>query len=86
MCKVKSGVLITNKEDVQNMVIGIIFRQQEKYRKEQILESTKNYFRGSTLKINHNTLLEIVEDNLAILSRNGTICCCDGNYMPQRVI
>ena len=61
MCKVKSGVLITNKEDVQNMIIGIIFRQQKKYRL-------------------------IVDENLDILSRNGAICCKNGNYIPEKFI
>ena len=30
MCKVKSGAKIKNQQDVQNLVIGIIFRQRTK--------------------------------------------------------
>ena len=86
MCKVKSGVLITNKEDVQNMIIGIIFRQQTKYRREHILESAKKYFKGSALEINNNALGLIVDENLDILSRNGAICCKNGNYIPEKFI
>ncbi len=86
MCKVKTGALIVNKGDVQNMIVGIILRQQNKYKKEEILEMSKKYFQGSALEMDNNTFMEIIEENLEIFSRNEKIFCENGNYIPRSLI
>lgn len=85
MCKVKSGVLIKNEQDIQNLVIGIINRQQNVYNSKKILELTKHYCKGTELKISSNYLQDVIEDNLSFLYRKGLLDCKNGNYYPQPI-
>ena len=86
MCKVKSGIHLTNQEDVQNLVIGIIFRQQKKYRLEDICLSVQYYIQGTQLEMNSKKLCRLVEENLDLLNRRGKLYCRNGYYMPQTII
>ena len=83
MCNVNSGVLIKNKQDVQNLVIGIIFRQQDKYKPENIIDIVQYYMEGSPFVINENVLQNIISENLNLLCRNDKIQCKNGYSIPR---
>ena len=83
MCNVNSGVLIKNKQDVQNLVIGIIFRQQDKYKRENIIDIVQYYMEGSPFVINENVLQNIISENLNLLCRNDKIQCKNGYFIPR---
>ncbi len=83
MCNVNSGVLIKNKQDVQNLVIGIIFRQQDKYKPENISDLVQCYMKGSTFSIDKTAIQNIILDNLSLLHRNDKIQCKNGYYIPR---
>lgn len=83
MCKVNSGVLIKNGQDVQNLVIGIIFRQQDKYKPRNIIEIVQYYMKGSAFSIDESALQEIILENLNLLCRNDKIQCKNGYFIPR---
>ncbi len=83
MCNVNSGALIKNKQDIQNLVIGIIFRQQDKYKPEDISDIVQYYMRGSTYLIDKKSLQNIISKNLELLHRNDKIQCKNGHYIPR---
>lgn len=56
MCVVNSGTLVKNRQDVQNLVIGIIFRQQDKYTPENIIHIVQYYMKGSPYLIDKESL------------------------------
>lgn len=85
MCKVKSGALILNVEDVRNMVIGIILRQQTKYNRDNIFKLTINYLQGSNLLLSNDLLMNIIDRCLDILIRNGEIRCVSGIYFASDI-
>lgn len=86
MCKVKSGVELENKEDVQNLVIGIIFRQQERYTMKDICSTVRYFLQGTEIEMSQRYLTKIVEENLDLLNRRGKIYCRNGCYMPKDVM
>ena len=83
MCKVKSGIMIENQQDVQNLVIGILFRQEKKYSQEQIYAIVQHYLQGSLYVINQKTVLKIISDNIDMLHRNSYVSCVNGYYTPE---
>lgn len=83
MCNVKSGVLVENRQDVQNLVIGIIFRQQYKYKIENIVAAVQYYMKGSSVTMDTDSLREIISDNLNLLHRNDKIKRKNGYYIPR---
>jgi hypothetical protein len=86
MCKVKSGVQLKNKEDVQNLVIGIIFRQQTKYTMKDICATVQYFLQDTQIEISQKNVVRIVEDNLDLLNRRGKIYCRNGCYTPQNIM
>lgn len=83
MCKVKTGSLIKNQEDVQNLIISIINRQDREYSKDRILELAEYYLQGSSLVFSKKHLNDMISRNLDISYRNESISCKNGYYMPQ---
>lgn len=86
MCKVKTGKLILNSQDVQNMVVGIIFRQKKKYKLDTIVDLASFYLKGSPVKMKRKELSRIVEDNLNLLAVNGRINYQNGHYYPTPLV
>lgn len=82
MCKIKSGKQLTSAQDMQNLVIGILLRQQYKYNKAQIYNCVNNYCINAEYKMSQNTIRKLVDKNLDFLSRIGTVQCKDGQYIP----
>lgn len=86
MCRVKSGVHIKNRNDVQNLIIGIINRQQEDYSKEKIYEMVEYNYQGAEYVISTKVLRKMIDDNLSFLYRAGFIDSWNGRYSPQVII
>ncbi len=82
MCKVKSGSNIENKADLQNLVIGIILRQRNKYVEQDIFEAVAYHSRNAAMAIDTWLIKDIVRDNLDFLQRTNKLFCMDGIYTP----
>ena len=82
MCKVKSGVQIKNQQDVQNLVIGIIFRQRMPYRIHDILNIVLYYTKNSQYNISEDDLYYTISDTLDMLYDRNRIKCENGIYTP----
>lgn len=83
MSKVKSGAAIRNLQDVQNLITGIIFRQQQEFRIENILDLVEYYMQGSALNIQNQQLYKMIDDNLDVLYIRNKVRCRDGYYKLQ---
>lgn len=83
MCNVKYGSNIKNLNDVQNLIIAIINRQQDQYNKGQIYEMVEYNYQGAEYDMSVTALREMVDDNLNFLYGVGLINCWNGLYTPQ---
>lgn len=83
MCRVKSGKMLRNKQDLQNLIIGIINRQENTYDKEKILAIVQYYCKDADIEVGNSVLLNAIDDNLDFLYRKELIDCKDGNYHPR---
>lgn len=85
MCKVKYGAALKNESDVQNLIIGIIFRQQSFYRKDDIFNTVTKYIQGSSMVLDKLSIKKMVQDNLDLLVRFDRIKCIDGVYSSPEI-
>ncbi len=85
MCKVKSGAQIENRQDIQNLIIGIIFRQCKPYRIEDILDIVLYYTKNSHYKIDEEELYCLISDSLDMLYVRNKVKCTNGVYTPQHL-
>lgn len=83
MCRVKSGALVKNYQDVQNLVIGILNRQQKYYQVENIVYLVQKHLKGSSVKIQEDQLKQIICNNLDMLYIRNRVRCKNGCYIPQ---
>ncbi len=83
MCKINSGAKIRNQQDVQNLVIATLFRQEKEYYIENILEIIQQYMIGSPVKIQNDSLYSMILDNLDFLYIRNKVKCKNGCYTPQ---
>lgn len=88
MCNVKSGVLIKNRQDVQNLIVAIIFRQTETYRIDDIFNIVLYNMNNSPYNISEDDLYYIISDTLDMLYIRNKIKCNNGVYtsLPFKVI
>mgnify|MGYP005782932195 CR=1 FL=1 len=86
MCKVKSGKMLKNQQDIQNLVIGIINRQENIYNSEEIVNMVDYYCKDAQVDVDRKTLSNMVNDNLDYLYRKAFINCSNGNYYPQTIL
>ncbi len=88
MCKVKSGTQIKNQQDIQNLVIGIIFRQYKPYQLDDVLNIALYYTKKSKYKISEDDLYYIIYDTLDMLCIRNRIKCKNGVYtsLPFKVL
>lgn len=83
MCRIKTGADITSENDLQNLITGAILRQQNAYRKSDILRLVKHYCRSSVFA--KDPLLENrVQETIDAFARHQVVRCIDGVYLPQR--
>ena len=83
MCRVKIGKKISCLSDVQNLIIGIILRQQDAYKEEDILRMTSHFMHGSDLHIPEVVLKKIVRRNLEQITMNKMAFYKKGYYIPS---
>ena len=82
MCKIKFGKQLTSLQDMQNLVIGILLRQQYEYNKVQIYNCVNNYCTGAEYKMSQRAIVKLIDKNLDFLSRIGVVQCKNGQYIP----
>ena len=85
MCKVKFGHEITSDSDLQNLVIGIIFRQEKQFLSHEIVNETKKYSKNARIPISEQNIQETVKYHLDTLSRFRKVYRMDGVYTPVDV-
>lgn len=83
MCKINPGAQIKNQQDVQNLIIATLFRQEQEYYIDDILNIVQRYMTGSPVKIQKDNLYSIILDNLDILYIRNKVKCKNGCYTPQ---
>lgn len=69
MCMVKSGKEISNRGDYQNLVIGILLRQRQKFRPSDIVDKVLHYAENSSCPIGCFETENIVDRNIDTLVR-----------------
>ncbi len=84
MCKVKTGRAVLNLQDVQNLVTGIIFRQESSFRRDELLDAVKHYMVGSPMQRDQQKIAKIVDMTLMTSISNEWLTCQYGSYYPQR--
>lgn len=82
MCKIKFGKQLTSLQDMQNLVIGILLRQQYEYNKVQIYNCVNNYCTSAEYKMSQRAIVKLIDKNLDFLSRIGVVQCKNGQYIP----
>lgn len=82
MCKVKFGHEIASDSDLQNLVIGIVFRQENNYLEKDIFDATKKYIKNASIPISDQKLQETVKYHLDELTRFRKVYRLDGIYIP----
>jgi len=87
MANVKHNQDVKNEQDLQNLVIGIIFRMDKPFTEEKIVSLVNRYLKGSIFYKNNPLIKQHVSDSLDLLQnwdkmrrRNG-VC-----YMRNPII
>jgi len=84
MCKVKSGSNLETESDVQNLITGIILRQQQTYRQSDILRAVEYHCDGNRI-VSQSKVKEMISDTLRLFFEYRMVDCVDGQYMPRWV-
>lgn len=85
MCYVKQGKEVTSEEDIRNLITGIILRQKNAYRKEDVLATVLAYLKDATVKVEEENVSKLLDDGLDILGRNGEVSCWNGVYKTSDI-
>ena len=73
MCYVKQGREITSEEDIRNLITGIILRQRDSYRKENVLASVLEHLKDASMEVEKDNVSKLLDDGLDVLGRNGEL-------------
>ena len=82
---IKTGKEIRSSVDIRNLIVSIIFRQNSDFTERKIFDLVENYLKGSKMKIGADDILEMIEETLNILGRNGEVACWNGKYRPKEM-
>ncbi len=74
---------VKNEQDLQNLVIGVIFRMQQPFRDEEIVEIANYWLKGSKFYNDIERIRKCVEDNLDLLYRIDRVVCWNGIRYPK---
>ncbi len=74
---------VKNEQDLQNLVIGIIFRQDNPYKSESIVRIVNHYLRRSVFQGNTKLIRQHVNDTLDLLLFHDNVRCINGLYYPK---
>ncbi len=80
MCHVKTNEKIVTKQDLQNLITGIILRQQGSFTKKYVRTTTNYYMQGSNLNLAKNELDDMIIGTLDVLERTGKTTYNAGIY------
>lgn len=64
---------VKNKQDLQNLVIGIIFRMDKPFTDDSVIQLVNYYLKGSIFYDNIDLIKEYVSDNLDFLQNRDTM-------------
>lgn len=84
MCKVKSGLNLKTESDLQNLITGIILRQQHSYFESDIMD-TVEYHCGVNQIVSRRRLQEMIGETLDLFAQYKKVDCVDGLYTPKRI-
>ena len=74
---------VKNEQDLQNLVIGIIFRMNQPYESKEIVEIVNYWLKGSRFHDDIDLIEEKVESNLDFLHIRDNVRCWNGIYYPK---
>ena len=81
---IRTNEQVTNKQEVQNLIVSIIFRQEHPFTKLSCLKIINRYLRRSSYYWS-----KIVEDELVkyldLYQRNNKLRCKNGIFHPKSV-
>lgn len=80
MANVKHNEDVKNKQDLQNLVTGIIFRQCKSFKKYDVIQTINYYLKGSEFYDNISLIKEYVTDTLNLLQSRDVVRCRNGSY------
>lgn len=83
MCKVKSGSDLKNEQDIRNLIVGLILRQQEQFTAQDIERLTKKFSVGAEYTMSERSTASIIRESLKDLSRYSILQCRNGQYSTK---
>lgn len=86
MCYIKYGKDIETREDVRNLITGLVLRQRSEYDKTHIINQVNKYMSGSRYTMTPRELDRMVADSLDIFRRNHVIRCWTGKYRTKSAV
>ncbi len=84
MCKVRKREQIRSYEDIRNIITGLILRQENQFKEEDIFDMVNRYSAGSTVKISERKLTELIQESLDLFCRNDLLSCQNGFYSSKK--
>ena len=79
MCAVKTGEMVENEIDLQNLVTSVILRRSDAFNEKSIVESVENELSGSRL-LNTADIRKLVHYTLKIFMLNDYLYYQNGMY------
>lgn len=86
MANVKHNEDVKNKQDLQNLVVGIIFRQVKPFKDEQIVKIVNHWLKGSKFYDDIALIEKHVEETLDLLYCLDKVRCWEGIHYPRNPI
>lgn len=83
MCKIKSGENVKNEQDLENLITGLILRQENEFQEKRIYDLLEMYSKGSPLNISMDRKMQLIGNALDIFCRYGDVICRDGIYKTR---
>lgn len=71
---------VKNEQDLQNLVIGIIFRMDKSFKSDTIVRIVNHYLRRSVFQGDTKLIRQHVNDSLDLLQNRDTVRCRNGSY------
>lgn len=71
---------VKNEQDLQNLVIGIIFRMDKPFKSDTIVRIVNRYLRRSVFQGDTKLIRQHVNDSLDLLQNRDKVRCRNGSY------
>ena len=82
---IRVGKEIRSNEDIRNLIVSIILRQNSDFKKQGIFGLAKEYLKGSKVEMTNDDILTMIENVLDVLGKNGEITCWNGKYKTKEI-